>query len=206
MDPDQPKYDPTLKETIAALKGRDTIVWLAMPGRKLAAGSAEGDERAVGILREIADLAAGSRLRVSLYPHHAFYVESVDDALRLMRKADRPNVSVTFNLCHWLRVDRKRDLEGLLKRAMPHLTVVTINGADTEGDDWSRLIQPLGRGGYDMYGLLRTLDSLGYKGPIGFQGYGIKGDVRENLKESMRAWRMYGQRLAEEKGGSRNKG
>ena len=61
---------------------------------------------------------------------------------------DRPNVGLTFNLCHWLRTDHGKDLDELLREARPHLQMVTINGADKEGD-WDRLIQPLGKGDYD---------------------------------------------------------
>jgi hypothetical protein len=36
---------------------------------------------------------------------------------------------------------------------------------------------------------LKTLRELGYKGPVGLQCYGIEGDTREHLKESLAAWR-----------------
>ena len=34
-----------------------------------------------------------------------------------------------------------------------------------------------------------VLGELDYAGPIGLQGYGIKGDCRANLKRSITAWR-----------------
>jgi len=37
--------------------------------------------------------------------------------------------------------------------------------------------------------VLKTLKELGYAGPIGLQGYGVKGDPKENLKRSIQAWR-----------------
>ena len=48
----------------------------------------------------------------------------------MAEKVDRPNVGVMFNLCHWLRVDKQRDYKSLLKRAMPRLWAVSINGAE----------------------------------------------------------------------------
>jgi hypothetical protein len=69
---------------------------------------------------------------------------------------------------------------------------VTINGADsgkTKKMDWKRLIQPLGTGTYDLTFLLRVLRSSGYRGPIGLQGYGIKMEPRQLLKQSMDGWR-----------------
>ena len=198
VDPDQPPYNPKLKEVIRTLKGRETILWLHVLSKKHKPSSSDGDERTVAIIREIADLAAEAGLRVAFYPHVGFYVARVEDAVRLARKVDRPNVGVTFNLCHWMKLDDVKNMEPLLRLAKPHLMLVTINGADADGTDWDRLIQPLGRGSFDVYGFLKMLKKLGYKGPIGLQGYGIKGDVYQNLKTSMNAWQSYADRLAAE--------
>ena len=115
----------------------------------------------------------------------------MDDAVRIAEKVDRPNVGVTFNLCHWLRVSQNRDAKAVLEKAMPHLFVVSINGADTDGKDWKTLIQTLDRGTFDMKGFLETLRDAGYTGPIGFQGYAIGGDAYDNLKRTMAAWEKH---------------
>jgi sugar phosphate isomerase/epimerase len=196
VDPAKPRYDPRLKEVIASLKGRDTLVWLFITGAK--PSTTDRDEQAVATLREIADLAAEAGLRVALYPHAGFYVERVEDALRLVKKADRKNVGVTFNLCHWLKVDKEENLKPLLTQALPRLYLVTINGADSGGQNWDTLIQTLDRGTFDNFGLLKTLKELGYIGPIGFQGYGIKGDARDILERTMNGWRKLSARLAAE--------
>lgn len=193
VDPGKPRYDPRLKDVIKSLKGHDTMVWLYVTGGK--PSSTDRDDEAAGIVREVADLAAESGLRVALYPHAGFYVERVEDALRLMRKAERKNVGVTFNLCHWLKVDKEENLTPLLRQAMPHLLIVTINGADSGGKNWDTLIQTLDRGTFDMFNFLKTLKDMGYAGPIGFQGYGIKGDPRDNLTRTVDAWRKLSARL-----------
>jgi hypothetical protein len=41
-----------------------------------------------------------------------------------------------------------------------------------------------------MQRFLKTLYSSGFKGPIGFQGYGIGGDAHDNLMRTMGAWRQ----------------
>lgn len=197
LDPDQAKYEPGLPQAISQLKGRDTFVWLYVRSSKLKPGSTEGDVRAVEIVREIAVMAEASGLKVALYPHTGFYVESVQDAVRVARKADRPSVGVTFNLCHWLKVEGDRNLELRLEEARPYLFVVTINGADSGGTDWNRLIQPLDRGDFDQLRLLRILKAQGFRGPIGLQCYAVPGDKRENLERSMAAWRALQARLAE---------
>lgn len=197
VDLDKGQYDPKLKDAIAALKGRETFVWLGLQGTKYKSASQEGDDRAVAIIDEVAGMAEKAGVRVALYPHVNFYAARLDDAVRLAGKVKHRNVGVTFNLCHWLKTDHEKDPGRVLKLARPHLVLVTINGADFEGE-WDRLIQPLGRGKFDVYGLLKMLRQSGYDGPIGFQGYGIKGDVNENLRETMKAWQSYRDRLAKE--------
>ena len=189
IDSDQPKYGPELKETIEVLKGRNAILWLFVRSKKLKPSDPSGDERAVEVIQEIADMAAKANLRVALYPHYGFWCESVEDAVRVVKKVDRTDVGVTFNLCHWLRVDDETNMKSLIEKAMPHLFVVTINGADSGGKDWKTLIQTLDRGTFDMRRFLQTLYDAGFTGPIGFQGYGIGGDARDNLKRTMNAWR-----------------
>ncbi len=189
IDPDQPAYGDELLNAIEVMKGSNGMLWLFVRSKKLKPSDPAGDERAVQIIREIADMAGKANLRVALYPHYGFWCERVEDALRVTKKADRKNIGVTFNLCHWLRVDDEKNMKSLIEKAMPHLFVVTINGADSGGKDWKQLIQTLDHGTFDVRRFLKTLYSCGYTGPIGFQGYGIGGDAHDNLKRTMNAWR-----------------
>ncbi len=174
---------------IGQLKGRDTALWLYLRSAAYKTTSDEaGDADAVALLRDIADRAQAAGLKVSLYPHTFFWMERVQDAVRLAKKAERPNVGVTFNLCHCLRVGDEARIGELLEQAKPYLTFVTLNGADHEGD-WDRLIQPLGQGAFDVASLLNKLRALGYTGPVGLQHYGVRGDARAKLGQSMQAWR-----------------
>jgi sugar phosphate isomerase/epimerase len=189
IDSDQPAYGQELIDAIDVLKGRNAMLWLFVRSKKLKPSDPAGDERARKIIREVAEMAAKSKVRVALYPHHAFWVESVEDALRVAKDVDCANVGVTFNLCHWLRVDDEKNMKSLIVSAMPHLFVVSINGADSGGKDWKTLIQTLDRGTFDVRKFLDTLADAGYTGPIGFQGYGIGGDAHDNLERTMNAWR-----------------
>ncbi len=197
LDTDKPAYDPGLPAAIEALKGRDTLVWLTVRSSKYGHSDPAGDDRAAEVVGEIAAMAEKAGLRVALYPHVGFWVERVEDAVRVAKKVDRPNVGATFNLCHWLKVGDEANMEKRLDEAMPHLFVVTINGADHEGN-WDRLIQTLDRGDFDVHGLLLALRKRGYAGPVGLQCYAVKGDKYENLKRSMAAWRKMQARLAAE--------
>ena len=177
----------SVRAITAALRGRDTLLWLYVTDPAARPSGTNDDARAVDALRAIAGMAKDAGLRVALYPHTGFYVQRVEDAVRLAAQVNRDNLGVTFNLCHWLMVDGK-DLEASLAAAQPHLFCVTVNGADAGGTTWKELIQPLDRGTYDVTRLLRALRRMNYAGPIGLQHYGIGGEAAENLKHSMAGW------------------
>jgi len=187
------KYDPQLPKQIELLKGQGTIIWLHISSKSHQTSAPEGDERAVAIIREVAALAEASGLQVALYPHAGAWLERVQDALRVVKKVDRANVGLTFNLCHCLKVGDEKKIPELLKECRPHLFVVTINGADHEGG-WNRLIQPLDQGSFDVAEFLLQLQAVNFNAPIGLQHYGVKGDARENLRRSKNAWQKFSSR------------
>jgi sugar phosphate isomerase/epimerase len=192
---------PRVREAIDLLNGRgETAIWAALRSSAHAPGSAGGDAAAVATVRDVADLAARASVPVALYPHTGYYAERVADNVRIARMADRENVGVTWNLCHWLKVEGGRDFETTAALALPLLVRVTVNGADVPKGDlgWDRLIQPLDAGTYDVYGFVSRLRRLGYTGPVGLQGYGIGGDHHEVLSRSLAAWKGFVTRFAAE--------
>ena len=134
-----------------------------------------------------------ARPGLSLPSASSCVAESVETCLRVANVVDSPDLGVTFNLCHWLKVEgAERDPVPVIKAALPRLNFMTINGADT-GDTrhlgWDRLIQPLGRGTYNVADFVARARAAGYRGPFGVQGFGVKGDTEELLRETMKAWR-----------------
>jgi sugar phosphate isomerase/epimerase len=197
LDPDKRPYDPKLVEVLPLLKNRGVLLSISMVGQRPSDESF--DPRAVEILREIADEAAGHDVRVVLYHHLDHWTERFEDCVRVARKVDRPNLGAMFNLCHWSRKGQEQDLRGLLESSMPTLFCVAINGSDRPADLQSgkgQFIQPLDSGTYDVLGLLRMLKELGYHGPIGLMCWGLKGDARDHLARSMTAWRKMQRQLA----------
>ena len=63
IDGDKPGFDPGLPAAIEQLKGHDTVIWMIVQGH-----APDGDVRAIAIVREVADMAARSGLRLVLYP------------------------------------------------------------------------------------------------------------------------------------------
>ena len=181
----QAPLSPGLTEHIRKLKGRKTIVWLAITQPE-----AE-DEAAVTVIRKACDLAAENGLDVALYPHVGMKTGNTSTCERLRKLADRPNLGLSFNLCHFLCENDAAGLEATLKSVAPHLKLVQISGADAippGKPDWRRLIQPLGQGTFDMRRVFRTLDEIGYKGPVNLQCYQIKQPASQHLAASMTAW------------------
>ena len=186
-------YSPELPALMDALKGHATIIWLHLGGKGPAFNALTGSEPLIAQLRTLSDLALTNNLRIALYPHVGEWTARFGDATTLARLVEHPRFGVTFNLCHALAMGDERRIPELLEKAGPLLMTVTINGADSgvEGPNWTRLIQPLNKGSYDVGIVLRKLKEIGFAGSIGFQGYGINGDARSILEPTMAEWQRF---------------
>lgn len=198
----QPAFDPKLKDQIRSIKGTDTVFWLTVGGNR--AKIEETDATVVEILRELGAVAEEAGVRISIYPHTGNYVATAREGARLVKKVGHKAVGLTINLCHELMNDQGPELDKILEEIAPYLSVVTINGADKKEKGqqmgWDKLIQPLGKGDFDVYGFLKKVKAVGFKGPIGLQCYGLKGDPLVFLTESATAWKACSARLAAEEG------
>jgi sugar phosphate isomerase/epimerase len=175
-------YDPTLKEAIRKLQGTDAILWITI---RETAVKGDYDAEAIKVVQDIADQAQASNLRVALYPHMGFYLATTADAVRLVRKAQRTNVGATLNLCHEFMTGQGNRLDQTILDSAPLLMLVSVNGVSVAEKQY---ILRLDEGDFDIAGFLTRLTAAGYKGPIGLQCYGIKGDTEANLKASVAAW------------------
>lgn len=171
-----------LLKAIKELKNRDTMVELFVGGKGT-------DEQAVSAVREVAQAARQSGLKVVLYPHSGCHVDHIGDAVRIAKKADRENVGVMFNLCHFLMVEPGSDMKSELEKAKPYLWRVSVCGAQVGTRSFKTLIQPLDQGDFKQDDLLALLRKIGFSGSIGLQCYGVRGDSRTNLKRSMLQWK-----------------
>lgn len=206
---DSPQLDPRVEPYIRALKGSQTILapFFISEKKQFAPSSGGADTTVVKQVRQLADWAKEAGLRVALYPHVDFYVERADHALQLVEQVNRPNVGLTFNLCHWLATRQggpeayRSDWKALLTKLKPRLMMITISGANDvpkeqaakqPGGLWSEYILPLGTGSFDTYELIRyAVRDLDFRGPIGVQCYAMKGDKPTNLRNTMSVWQQY---------------
>jgi sugar phosphate isomerase/epimerase len=183
--------DATIPAAVAThirrLKGKGTLIWLGV-------SKTEADEAAaVRLIRAVCDLAASCGLEVALYPHVGnLWTDTIGNCARLADQAERPNLGLSFTLCHFLAAQDATELEATLRAYGSRLKCVQINGCDALPPgkvDWGRLIQPLGEGNFDVGRVMRCLDEISYQGPVVLQSYQIKRPARDHLAVSMRGWR-----------------
>lgn len=184
-----------LKKVLPALKPHGTQLALLVTGGKPSEPDLDG--KAVEVVTRMADMARPFGVTIVLYPHTNDWLENAGDAVRVAAKVDRPGeVGVMFNLCHWMKADPNRDLGAVLRQTKPWLMAVSLSGSDSAAEvrngkgDW---IQPLGRGSGDISVFLDHLRAINYSGPIGLQCYGIGGDAKGHLEESMLVWKRLNQ-------------
>ncbi|MEX2592024.1 MAG: sugar phosphate isomerase/epimerase family protein [Anditalea sp.] len=207
LDDEEQPYDKRLKDVFKRLEGRETMPWFYITSKQYKPSSEENDAIAVPILQEIADMADEYGIKVMIYPHINFWVDNVDDAVRVAEKVDRPNLGITFNLCHFLADQGTKYDEAFIptvEKAMPYLFAISLNGADKPNEElmqssnlWQHLIQPLGEGNYDTYQYLNAFMERGFKGPVGLQCFNIKEEKQVHLKKSMDAWENFRKEIAD---------
>lgn len=211
LDNEQAPYDPRLEEVFKQIKGTEAMPWLFITSKKYKSSSVENDTIAVPIVQAIADMAQRYGLRVTLYPHVWFWLETVEHGISLTQKINRQNVGITFNLPHYLATqyyagqDPIQNFPAWVAKARPYLFAISVNGADypppsgDRGKLWDTLIQPLGEGKYDTYQYLKTFWDLGFTGPVGLQCYNIRQEKPVHLQKSVQTWQAYKKRYQAER-------
>ncbi|MBI2431828.1 MAG: TIM barrel protein [Candidatus Hydrogenedentes bacterium] len=192
IDPGEEHYNPRLLAVLPLLKDRGTVLWCNTHSKRFQPSDSAGDEYAVPIFCEIADLGAPFGVRVAPYPHLGLWVESPEDTARLADKVDRPNFGTSFNLFHWNALgERKCPLEEVVRLIAPRMLLMSING-----DIGPHNIGPLEEAKIDdYYTVLKAFRDAGYTGPVGLQCYLIPGDPREHLGQSYAVWKLLAARF-----------
>ena len=188
-----------LLEVARTVQGTDTIeVALKTAGDELTRSDPAGDDLAARWLEKLLKIAAPRGITVALYPHLFFWMERVDDALRLLERLAHPHLRLSFAGFHWYAADRKA-LPERIEAAAPYLHRVNLNGSRPApaGSKTPASIEPLDSGEMDNFALLALLRRAGFTGPIGLQGFSIGGDVYAQLARSVNALRDMQRRLAE---------
>ncbi len=101
---------------------------LALAAGPLASSDPTGDQPALRFLDSLLEQAQQHDVTVSLYAHHAVWLESTHDAVRLCRALQHPNLGITLSGYHWyLQPDPSMDRD--LPPMAPHLRSVSTQRA-----------------------------------------------------------------------------
>lgn len=158
-------------------------------------GDASQDDRALAWLGPISCILEKYNIEASLYPHFAFLLETLEDAIRLARKVDHPKMKVMFTSYHWFRVRNceargQPDYPDLFTEAGNLLNAVNLCGSrvlEKEEDAVGGMnpsIEPIDAGTKDVPGILAELERIGFTGPIGIQGYSVNDSPESALRRS----------------------
>jgi len=140
----------------------------------------EAVQQAADRIRPIAEAAAAIGCTVELYNHGGWYGEP-ENQIAIIQRLGLPNVGIVYNLHHGhAHLDRFPEL---LRRMLPYLHAVNLNGMVRDGDKQGKKILPLGQGDLDL-GLLKTIRDSGYRGPIGILNHTPQ-DAEARLQDNL---------------------
>ncbi|MEO2022846.1 MAG: sugar phosphate isomerase/epimerase family protein [Pirellulaceae bacterium] len=117
----------------------------------------------VDVMREVCDHAQGNGQNVHLETGQ----ESADGLLQFIADVERDNLFVNFDPANMILYGTGEPIEALRKVGAFVRSVHCKDGtwAENPGQEWGAEV-PLGEGAVGMEAYLRTLDELGYTGPL----------------------------------------
>jgi sugar phosphate isomerase/epimerase len=182
---------------LETLEGCSTVeLAIQSVGTHLRPSDPAGDEIAVKWLEKALKICEQRNINILLYTHLSFWVERHEDAVRLCRRLNHPNLGIVFCGFHWYAVDGT-NLTGILKEVAPYLKQVNLSGSRRNPHGFGNVatIEPLDEGELDNFALLGQLKKIGFNGMIGFQGWSEGGDAYSKLSRSLKAFRDMERRL-----------
>ena len=173
-------------EVVDQIAGKSIQLWVIF-GKKIPGFD---DDFISSKLNEIVTYASSKHVHVVLYPHSSTYFESIEEGLPFLIPHDKDDLSIAFHLYHEIRAGNGHRIHKVLDIARERLGAVTLAGSDSVADytnsstrDTST-IKPIGKGTYDLKGLLKNLKQINYAGPIGIMNFSIKEDPNVYLPKS----------------------
>lgn len=161
-------------------KGVRAQLWITMGDPGPGKDQAGKVSAAASAIRPVAEEAAKVGCRVELYNHGSWFGEP-ENQLAIIEALGLPNVGIVYNLHHGH--DHLDRFPELLRKMLPHLDALNINGMVRDGERRGQKILPLGQGDLDL-GLLRAIRESGYRGPIGILGHTMD-DAEERLRDNL---------------------
>lgn len=113
-----------------------------------------------------------------------------EDARRLIRRIDHPNLGSVFCGPHWYTTGGG-DIHATLQSISPYLRQANLSGARRHPHGFAGVttVEPLDRGELDNFAMLGALKAVGFDGWIGFENWEWGSDIYNKLKGSLRVFR-----------------
>jgi hypothetical protein len=137
-------------------------------------------ENAARIIRLIAAEADKLTCSVALYNHGGWFGDP-ENQIAVIEGLKLKNVGIVYNLHHGH--DHLDQFSKTLKKMMPYLLALNLNGMTKEGEKRDKKILPLGQGELDLK-LLKEIAESGYLGPIGILGH-TQDDAEARLRDNL---------------------
>ena len=115
---------------------------------------------------------------ISLYNHGDWFGEPLNQ-IKIIEKTGLKDIGMIYNFHH--AHSQIKEFPELLKRMLPYLKTVNINGMKAEGPQ----ILPLGQGDQEL-AMLKILKESGYNGTIGILGHVENADVKVILEQNLK--------------------
>jgi sugar phosphate isomerase/epimerase len=156
----------------------------------------DGDEAAREQLEEVVAARAASAAPVSLYPHVDHWLETHEDAQRLLSRLPTMGLRTNVNGYHWYATGR-RDPSTLLPKLASDVALTNLCGSRYLRREDRYTLEPLDAGELDNFALLGVLRRHGFDGPVGIQGFAVAGDAYAHLRRSLHALEDLERRIRE---------
>ncbi|MEY2879023.1 MAG: hypothetical protein RLZZ15_1403 [Verrucomicrobiota bacterium] len=187
-----PPVDVARRETVVRqLAGRNIPLWIILDNRRPGITAAEAEAALTAAARD----AAAHHVPLALYPHSRCWISSAEEALAILTKIDRPEVSIVLHLCHELRARNGARLPEVIRQVGSRVSAISISGAAAEADFTSpsimdrTTIHSLDESAFDWAGFVALTDAAGLRVPVAFINFKIPAPVTDYLPRSLAAWR-----------------
>ncbi len=194
--PDGINFDH-LRNVARELAGMNGKLWLIVGGDK------KDTDSIVKLIRKVADIAAAEKIGVSIYPHDNQAIETAEEALVFLKKAERDNLTISVHQCHELRAGNIDRLDAVVKAVLPYMDLVTVCGSDRKTNDnskdWSDAIKPFGEGDFDPKIFLRVLERNQFKGQVILHTFGLQKKPADHYRKSFELYQQMWKEIEAEK-------
>ena len=178
---DGPLIDDSNNKILETLENNNvrTEVWMSF-NNSFFDGLSDEDKldkaiEAVSVINERVDVLG---CKLALYNHGEWFGDPLNQ-IRIIEAVGSDNIGIVYNFHHAHHEIEK--FPELLKKMMPHLLCINLNGMRKDGEK----ILPLGSGDHEL-GMIQAIVDAGYDGPLGVLGHVDDRDVKEVLEENMK--------------------